>query len=290
MANNANKLTALEVLSTSRPLWWVTTMVPFVAGYALADPGLGWPLTLGALYFAFCYNLLMYGINDIFDYESDIRNPRKSGVLAKAKHRTLWSLMVVTNVPFWVYFAMQGGAWAMGWLALMVCMVVAYSVRGLRFKEVPFLDSFTSAFHYTSPFLFGVLLGGGDNLWLPAFLTFFVWAMGNHALGAIQDILPDRAAGISSVATRLGAEKTLVFVLSAYLTAVILPTLYYGWKGVAVSVVLLWYVGLAVTALPFRMHEGHPFFRHMWRLLTLMNYICGGIVSVYLIVLAHAVR
>ncbi|HSX31720.1 MAG TPA: prenyltransferase [Candidatus Saccharimonadales bacterium] len=274
----------MEVFKTSRPVWWITTAVPFMAGCLVASNKIDFSmLWIGTVYFAVCYNVLMYGINDIFDYESDIRNPRKTGVLAKHKHLPLLSIILILNIPFWVYFVVAGSAASTGWFILMMFMVVAYSVKGLRFKEVPFLDSFTSSFHYTSPFIFGILLAGGEYLWLPAFLAFFVWAMANHALGAIQDITPDREAGIQSIATKLGAEKTIAFCLSGYIVAVVLPTLYYGWMGVPVSIVLLWYVVLMAGSVPFRKRTNSAVFRRMWRMLTFMNYLAGGLISMYLL-------
>lgn len=289
MKNHGSKLTLRDALLTSRPFWWITTAAPFVAGYLTADPGWSWPLVIGALYFLVFYNLLMYGINDIFDYESDIRNPRKSGingaVLAKSKHQTLLLLIVFSNLPFWIYFVTIGSPAAALWLLLMMFMAFAYSVPRLRFKEIPFLDSLTSAFHYTSPFIFGVLLAGGNNFWLPAWAAFFLWAMANHALGAIQDIRPDREAGIASIATKLGSERTLVFCLGTYLVAAVMPTIYYGWHGVPVSALLFWYVILALTLTPVRQNSDSRLFRIAWRTLSFLNYGIGGAVSMYLILL-----
>jgi 4-hydroxybenzoate polyprenyltransferase len=295
MRKNGTKSSAAlslrDVLLTSRPFWWIATAAPFVAGYLTAGPAWEWPLVIGALYFLFFYNLLMYGVNDIFDYESDIRNPRKSGiegaVLAKVKHRPLFLIIVLSNLPFWVYFVWIGGLASSEWLLVMILMALVYSVPRFRFKEVPLLDSITSAFHYTSPFIFGVFLAGGSHLWMPAWLAFFLWAMGNHALGAIQDIKPDREARISSIATRLGSEKTLVFCLGTYLTAAVLPTLYYGWHGLFVSIVLAWYVGLAASLVPFRMNSDSRMFRVAWKALSWLNYVAGGAVSIYLIALYH---
>ncbi|HSX28937.1 MAG TPA: prenyltransferase [Candidatus Saccharimonadales bacterium] len=292
MAKKTHKLSIWEVYKTSRPVWWITTAAPFVAGYLVVHPQVDDPamLWIGTVYFAICYNLLMYGINDIFDYESDIRNPRKTGVLVKQKHLPLIGVILALNIPFWVYFVVVGGWPSTIWLVLMLFMVVAYSVKGLRFKEVPFLDSLTSSFHYTSPFIFGVLLSGGQYLWLPAWLAFFIWAMGNHALGAIQDIKPDREAGIASIATKLGAEKTIVFCLSAYIAAAVLPVLYYGWRGLLVTIVLLWYVLFMASAIPFRHRSDHVVFRRMWRMLTFMNYVAGGLISIYLLWLGATLR
>ena len=57
-------------------------------------------LVIGTLFFLVPYNLAMYGINDVFDYESDLRNPRKGGahgaVLDRRMHRiTLWAAALV---------------------------------------------------------------------------------------------------------------------------------------------------------------------------------------------------
>src|SRR4051812_24735921 len=108
MATATNKLFVRDVLLTSRPFWWITTAAPFATGFLVAD-GVHWSwlLVIGTAYFAFSYNLLLHGLNDIFDYESDIRNPRKAGidggVLAKAKHLPLLLVIVLTNIPFLTY-------------------------------------------------------------------------------------------------------------------------------------------------------------------------------------------
>ena len=69
-----------SLVTASRPLSWVNTAYPFAAAYLLASDGVDARLVVGTLFFLIPYNLLMYGINDVFDYESDLRNPRKGGV------------------------------------------------------------------------------------------------------------------------------------------------------------------------------------------------------------------
>ena len=66
-----------EVLAASRPFSWINTAYPFAAGYLLATDGRVDALfVVGTLFFLFPYNLLMYGVNDVFDYESDLRARR----------------------------------------------------------------------------------------------------------------------------------------------------------------------------------------------------------------------
>ncbi len=168
-------------------------------------------------------------------------------------------------------------------------LALAYSVKYLRFKEIPLLDSFTSAFHYTSPFLFGIFFAGGQNWWLPAYITFYVWVMANHAFGAIQDITPDIEAGIGSVATAFGAAKTIILVLIGYTVSALLPIIFYGWKGVPVSILLTPYVYLVAQTLPKRSDDQAPIFRKNWKKFLYANYIVGFFLSLYLITLAYIV-
>src|SRR3712207_9511350 len=80
------------LLVSSRPLSWVNTAFPFAAAYLLTAGAVDLRLALGTIFFLIPYNLAMYGINDVFDYESDLRNPRKGGVegalLDRRLHRT----------------------------------------------------------------------------------------------------------------------------------------------------------------------------------------------------------
>ncbi len=81
----------LSVVGSSRPISWVNTAFPFGAAYLLAGGGTDLAFWLGCFFFLVPYNLLMYGLNDVFDYESDLRNPRKGGiegvVLGRGLHR-----------------------------------------------------------------------------------------------------------------------------------------------------------------------------------------------------------
>jgi 4-hydroxybenzoate polyprenyltransferase len=185
---------------------------------------------VGILFFLVPYNLAMYGINDVFDYESDLRNPRKGGVegalLDRSMHRTtLWSA-VLSCVPFVLFLVAVGSP--LSWLVLAVSLfaVVAYSAKGLRFKERPVVDSVTSSTHFVSPAVYGLVLAGATftpQLW--ALLgAFFLWGAASHAFGAVQDVLADREGGIASIATVFGARTTVRLAVVAYLLSGVLLT------------------------------------------------------------------
>jgi 4-hydroxybenzoate polyprenyltransferase len=282
------RLTLKQVAIVARPFWWVNTAMPFVAAYWIINQNVDATLVIGIFYFAFAYNFLMYGVNDIFDYESDIRNPRKTGidgsVMDKKLHPQLWFWMLAINIPALIWLYLQGSLITNAWLSLMVFMVFAYSVKGLRFKEIPFLDSFTSSFHYTSPYIYGALLIGAEELYVPAYGAFFVWVMANHAFGAIQDITPDREAGISSIAAKLGAAHTIVFVFILYILAALLPIASYGWHGAVGAILLSPYVFIVARTLPQRHNDQAPAFGQAWRQFLYCNYAVGFVLTIILLV------
>lgn len=283
-----------QLLLSSRPLSWVNTAYPFAAAYILTTGSPDWSFWLGTLFFLMPYNFAMYGINDVFDYESDIRNPRKGGVegavLDTRLHRlTLW-LSVLLCLPFVLYFVWVGSAASTTVLALSVFAVAAYSWKGLRFKEVPFLDSMTSSAHFVSPAVFALVLAGAA--WTPALaaiiVAYFAWGMASHAFGAVQDIQADREAGLKSIATVLGARFTARFALLGYAVAGLLlaaAALFTPgnalWLALAALLVLpyLWMVW------PFRSlaDEQCEQANRGWRKFLAINFVVGFAVTMLLI-------
>ena len=276
-----------EVLLSSRPLSWVNTAFPFAAGYLLTTRQVDLTFVLGTLYFLIPYNLAMYGINDVFDYESDLRNPRKGGVegavLSKRLHRPILVAAAVTNIPFLVYLVIVGSPLSWLVLAVSVFAVIAYSAPRLRLKERPFLDSLTSSTHFVSPAVYGLVLAGAvftPALWA-LLVAYFLWGIASHAFGAVQDIVPDREGGIASIATVIGGRMTVRFAFAAYVLAGILM-LFTTWPGPIAALLALPY---AASVLPFwsiadaeaeRANAG-------WKRFLYLNFITGFVVTLLLI-------
>ncbi|PFG27926.1 prenyltransferase [Corynebacterium renale] len=275
------------VLASSRPISWVNTAFPFAAAYLFAGGGITWQLVVGTIFFLIPYNIAIYGINDVFDYESDMRNPRKGGLEGSVLHPkwhkpVLWA-SVLTTVPF-IVALLVGGTWASAlWLVVSMFTVVAYSAKGLRFKEKPVLDSVTSSAHFATPALVGTAMVGPavtTPFWV-AIGAFFLWGMASHALGAVQDIHADRQGGLSSIATELGARFTTRAVTVTYLVAAgllfTLPSP--GW------VVAVAGLGYALNAARFwNIDDAHAEdTRRAWKVFLVLNYVVGFIVTMALL-------
>ena len=272
---------------SSRPLSWINTAFPFAAAYLVTTREVDLLLVLGTLYFLVPYNLAMYGINDVFDYESDLRNPRKGGVegalLDPRQHRGILIAAAITNIPFLVYLVVVGSPLSALVLSISVFAVIAYSAPGLRFKERPFVDSLTSSTHFVSPAVFGLVIAGAvftPQLWA-LLAAFFLWGIASHAFGAVQDIVADREGGISSIATVIGGRATVRLALACYLLAGIL-LLFLGLPGSIAAVLAVPYAAIVFPYRSITDAEAQTANRG-WRRFLGANFVSGFVVTMLLI-------
>ena len=280
-----------QVVLSSRPLSWVNTAFPFAAVYVVTTGNIDALLIVGTLFFLIPYNLLMYGINDVFDYESDLRNPRKGGaegaLLHPALHRTVIAAGVVSSVLVGGAMVVLAGAGRpLSWVVLSLSLfaVVAYSVPGLRFKERPILDSITSSTHFVSPAVYGLVVAGATiNFGLLALLAaFFLWGMASHAFGAVQDVEPDRQAGIASIATALGAWPTVRLAITFWALAGLLM-LATPWPGPLAAALAVPYI-LAVLPFWSVSDEQSESANRGWKRFLWLNFFTGFLATLLLII------
>jgi 4-hydroxybenzoate polyprenyltransferase len=275
---------------SSRPLSWINTAFPFAAAYFMTTREIDLVFVVGTLYFLVPYNLAMYGINDVFDYESDLRNPRKGGVegalLDRSMHRPTLIAAAVSNVPFLLFLVVVGNPLSWLVLAVSVFAVIAYSAPGLRFKERPFVDSLTSSTHFVSPAIYGLVLAGAvftPQLWM-LLAAFFLWGIASHAFGAVQDVIADREADISSIATVVGARATVRIAVLAYALAGVL-LLFTDWPGPLAAILALPYV---VVCAPFWSitDDAAETANRGWKKFLALNFVSGFLVTMLLIAFA----
>ena len=266
----------------------MNTAYPFFAAYLFVNQTIDTKLLVGTLFFLIPYNFLMYGINDVFDYESDLRNPRKGGIegalLDPKLHKiTIWS-SIGLSLGFVIYLLTIGSDVADFWLLVTLFAVVAYSAPKLRVKEIPFLDSFTSAMHFIGPMLFALALTGTNIFEFKLFsmiLAFLGWGMASHAFGAVQDVRADREAGIKSVATAIGARNTVRFAFLLYfLSGICLMNA--GPHGMVAALAAIPYMVIIAPYLNITDEDCERANRG-WRKFIWLNFAGGALISLLLI-------
>lgn len=278
--------TARIFLLSSRPLSWVNTAFPFAFTYFVATETIDRVLIVGSVFFLIPYNLLMYGINDVFDYESDVRNPRKGGIegalLPPRLHRPMLVVSTVMLVPFLVPLLLWGSFVSSAVLALSLFFVVAYSAKFFRFKEIPVVDSVTSSLHFVMPAVFALAITNTEATGQILILlsSFFLWGMASHAFGAVQDVSADREAGVGSIATVMGASGAVRVAMGLYLLAGALLTLT-PWPIPLIAPVALLYV--AALAPWWSVSDDDAWrVNRSWRWFLALNFVTGAVVVLVL--------
>jgi 4-hydroxybenzoate polyprenyltransferase len=233
-----------HIFQMSRPRFWLYLLGPYMLGVLAAierPEALSDPLILAfAFFFTFPANVLVYGVNDMFDTDTDTINEKKQGYESALKRdqrsRTGRAILLI-NLPFVLASLFVGNAasWA---LVGFYAFSVFYSAPPIRAKAVPFLDSAFNVL-YVFPALFGYFLAGGTVLSPMILIGAWCWVMAMHAYSAIPDIEADKRAGITTIAVYLGKHKTLLFCTFMFATAALLslPTL--GWPAIPLGIIYL---------------------------------------------------
>ena len=259
----------------SRPRFWIYVFGPYLVGLAAGATQRAdfarWPLIIYGFFFLFPSNLLIYGVNDIFDYETDKRNAKKTDyetLVAPQERRGLWKIIAATNLPFLLTLHVANGQ-AIAALAAFLFFSLFYSMPPIRAKTKPILDSAFNVL-YICPGIFAYYLIGGHALSWPLVLAAWCWAMAMHAYSAVPDITADSAAGLQTVATFLGLRGTLIFCLLLYATAAMLAFSVLSFLSLILGTI---YVGLMLASLQAGTEQG---VMRLYRGFPLINTISGA--------------
>lgn len=212
------------LLRVSRPRFWIYVFGPYIIGIAAGaeakEDFLRFDVLIFALFFLFPANLLIYGVNDIFDFETDRLNPKKAEyelLVRPEAYRKLIFWIVLLNLPF-IAAALFLAFRALPSLAGFILLSVFYSIPPIRAKEIPFLDSFFNVLYvFPGAFAYQMLTGSFPSI--AVILAAGSWTAAMHAYSAIADIDADRKAGLRTIATALGFTGTHVFCTMSYIVA-----------------------------------------------------------------------
>jgi 4-hydroxybenzoate polyprenyltransferase len=278
----AMKLTLKEVFFLSRPRFWMYVLGTFLVGVIasgnlfLYDTTTTLLLIAFGVFFSLPANVFIYGVNDIYDYQTDIYNDKKikyESVLKLEKHRSLWIIIVILLIPFVPLFLMVNVPTKLA-LLLFFFTGLFYSARPVRAKSKPPLDVLFSAIIYVSPALVGFFITGNTNIqWLAVFGG-LIWASGMQTYSAIPDIEADKKAGVNTLAIMLGEKKALWFCLIAYLISASIGFYYLGFIAIVFGIVYISIVLLSINNIS-KLFKYYTYF-------PLINVLTGAILFFYM--------
>ncbi|KAI0772477.1 hypothetical protein BD413DRAFT_612620 [Trametes elegans] len=217
------------IVNASRPVGWCFGPILYGIG-AVHGKGLtrASPVTLllQSLSLSFPLALILFGVNDVYDYDTDLRNPRKTAdglegiVLSPSLHAPVLLSAWIATLCILLCFGLEKNAQHLVVSLFLLLLSWGYSTPPLRFKECPVLDSLSNGTIVLLTYLSGYIARGGSVYNAPTKgLVLGLCAAGVHALGAAMDAEADAAAGQRTIATALGPRGAVAFAAAAYLLA-----------------------------------------------------------------------
>ncbi|MDH6238343.1 UbiA family prenyltransferase [Cryobacterium sp. CG_9.6] len=269
----------LRLIQISRPVLWVNTIGTTVIALWLTGDLWRWDALPLLLWATLPFNLLIYGVNDIFDQETDALNSRKGGLegarIAASEFRRILVAVLLTNLPFVLYFLFVLPLGALVWILAYLVIFVQYSAPPLRFKARAFLDALSNA-AYAFPLVFVPLAFGESPVWGAA-IGLMAWSVAKHAFDAVQDIDEDRTAGIVTTAVRLGPRGTALWSAAWWLAS----TVCFAFVSIPVASVNLLIAGWLVLRL---LRDPTPNgARRLYRYSIAFPYVAGSVAGVQIV-------
>jgi 4-hydroxybenzoate polyprenyltransferase len=283
-----------RLLKISRPRFWIYEIGPYIIGVLAAAQSehFIWlmPLTLiFFIFFTYPANIYIYGINDVYDYDTDKLNPKKisyESLVMPDEQKGLLKHIAFVTLPFVIFGFMFLSFQSLIFLFAFLFFAGFYSAKPIRAKARPGLDSIFSAGHYIATAVFSYVFVS-DILEKPiSWLTVLIlsgagmcWAIAMHAYSAVPDIKADSDAGLSTVATKLGKKYTVILCALLYILSGVLSFTYLGLISILLSTVYVLFMIISLRA------DEDKFFK-IYKLFPLINTLSGMIIFFTLLIKA----
>ena len=204
-------------LKVSRPGLWFQTLWLYTlptSRLPIWHSPLFW---LGLIYVTFPLNFLVYGWNDMVDFENDRANPRKDSFLfgARGSPEQLARLpipMILCQAPFLIAFTWLG-SWPLGsLLAGIVAVNCLYNLPRFGWRGRPPLE-LVNQLGYLLILPFSVILNQTPPVSWAAFGYLVLFCTHSHLMGEVMDVIPDARARRQTSARFLGVKATKGVIL-----------------------------------------------------------------------------
>jgi lycopene elongase/hydratase (dihydrobisanhydrobacterioruberin-forming) len=213
----------------SRPRFWLYSAGTFWVGAAAASSSLSDlynpTVLLYLVYFIIFANIFIYGINDLYDGDTDQFNQKKEDKEHRLQQKESRSLMnwVIASVIIGVALIFISPNFTTGALfAIFIFLAGSYSAEPFRFKAKPFIDAISNVHYAVIGFLAYTMIAGHLPPWW-AIASAWCWTAAMHIFSAVPDIASDSQAKLKTTAVLLGAKNSMIlcavlwFVSSALL-------------------------------------------------------------------------
>ncbi len=269
----------LFIYRLSRPRFWLyiagTYVVGYAAGIANLQDFLKPQFFSYLLFFLLPANIFLYGVNDLYDGDTDQFNQKK-GVQEQllvvsqiAKLRITLLIIAVVNLVFLITASSLLVALL---LFLFYFLSYFYSAPPLRFKAHPGIDFVSNLLYGLPGFIGYVQIVGYLPPW-PIIISVCCWTWAMHLFSAIPDISSDAKAGLSTTAVVLGVRRSLVLCLILWLISVLVLWLYFPLSILGFVALLYLFIPLYLLFYPSHVQKAYWYF-------PLLNTLVGFVLFI----------
>ncbi len=210
-----------KFIAISRPIYWIGPPVAYALGLYVNSAQIGLVEVVELFFLSAPLAFLIYGINDIYDIETDAINPRKGGmwgvVLKKNDIKWVMNLCFVIAVSMLLIAYSTLNILHAAVMSIGVAWPIAYSMPPFRLKTRPVIDSIVNAGYGYFPFSLACSLVGSLLFLDYRIIAFSLCFSGVHALATIMDMEEDRRTGQTTFSTVLGPRAAALFALAIFL-------------------------------------------------------------------------
>ena len=248
-------------ISTSRPMFWMLAPLAFTcgvifSGYELRTFYYKPVLLLQMISLSFPLALFTFGINDIFDYDSDNINPRKNGskkiltllegsTIDQKDHRLIKNGVICCAIIILAISCMTLDPANLFYTISLLLLIFTYSSPPWKLKSRAPFDSITAGLSASFlPFALGACHAGSP--WDMPFQIFLfsLCAMGIHAFSTIMDYTADLETNCKTFAVKFGKRWAALFSAVTILIALLtIKTILL--RSFALSYLLLFFLNAA---------------------------------------------
>ncbi len=205
-----NMMFLKKILFISRPRIWIYTVGSFALGVQVGSGDMmhifSSSLLLLMLWLTLPINVFLYALNDAYDVETDLHNPKKRGFERQASLSERKSLLVLAAIALAPAFFLiiSFSTFLKALFIIWLLIVVTYNIPPLRFKGRPFLDLFF-AFNFPLWGVIGYIITSHKTPTPLILLALALFAVAMHIYTSIPDIASDRASGLITSAVFFGS-------------------------------------------------------------------------------------
>jgi 4-hydroxybenzoate polyprenyltransferase len=271
------------IFAISRPRIWIYTAGSFVLGFLFWHKNFSFFSNPDFLYLLVWLtlpaNLFLYALNDAFDFETDLKNPKKDGFEQKSSGNDKNSLLSIAGISALtfslLFFKLPLFLKVISILWFLI--ILTYNIPPFRFKSVPVAD-LIFAFNFPLWGVFGYYLASNELPSPLSLLLMALFAITMHIYTSSGDVEYDKNAGIKTISTALGSVNNSVLACCLLLVAIFIISVMAGilYISLIASLYLIFFLVQLIYSSKLSLFKWYSYF-------IFLHYITGYILTTSLI-------